>query len=168
MMHKAEKSWSGMRKYLEQEMLAPTLAGRVRYDCAAYPGMQHGIRFQVFVDDIRISQFSMETMAKELYDGGRPVNPKQFWFSFCNTKLDIPVSDRTVFDDEDFASALKFYRSIDISTALASENPIVRMFAILDRRVGKRTLAKLRDQISIQPKWLQFYYNLRLSAENLI
>ena len=26
-------SWSGMRKYLEQEMLASVLHGRVRYGC---------------------------------------------------------------------------------------------------------------------------------------
>ena len=166
-MPKAEKSWSGMRKYLEQEMLAPALAGRVRYDCAAYPGMQHGIRFQVFVDDVRISQFAMETMAKEIYDGSYPVDPRQFWASYWEAK-NLTVKERDAFDDEDFASALKFYRSVDISTALVSENPIVSMFAVLDRRVGKRTLAKLRNQIANQPEWLQFYYNLRLSAEQLI
>lgn len=35
-------SQSGMRKYLEQEMLAESLKGRVRYGCTAYPGMDVG------------------------------------------------------------------------------------------------------------------------------
>ena len=32
-------SWGGMRRYLEQEMLAPRLRGRVRYGCTTYVGM---------------------------------------------------------------------------------------------------------------------------------
>ncbi|WP_442861330.1 hypothetical protein [Butyrivibrio sp. XB500-5] len=38
-MGKILKSWSGMRKYLENEMLADSLRGRVRYNCTAYVGM---------------------------------------------------------------------------------------------------------------------------------
>ena len=53
----------------------------------------------------------------------------------------------------------------DIQTSLASDNPIVRMFAVLDRRVGKRTLEKLKDEIDRQPEWLQYFYRLRLGAE---
>ena len=30
-------SWSGMRKYLESEMLAESLHGRIRYGCTSYP-----------------------------------------------------------------------------------------------------------------------------------
>ena len=164
----AEKSWSGMRKYLEQDMLAPALRGRVRYDCAAYPGANHAIRFQVFVDGERISQFSMETMAKELYDGGKPTDISRFWSTYWDVKENAPVSERNVHDDWEFAAALRDYRHMDIQTALTSENPIVRMFAVLDRRVGKRTLEKLREQADAQPQWLQFYYQLRLSAEGLL
>ena len=38
-MSKILGSWSGMRKYLEQEMLAECLHGRVRYNCNSYVGM---------------------------------------------------------------------------------------------------------------------------------
>ena len=34
-MGKALGSWSGMRKYLEQEMLADSLLGRIRYGCTS-------------------------------------------------------------------------------------------------------------------------------------
>ena len=34
-------SWSGMRKYLEREMLAESLHGRIRYGCTSYPGMDN-------------------------------------------------------------------------------------------------------------------------------
>lgn len=167
-MPKAEKSWSGMRKYLEHDMLAPSLSGRIRYDCAAYPGAYHAIRFEVFVDGKRISQFSMETMAKALYDGNKPTDINQFWATYWDKKDNVSVAERTVHDDWEFAAALTYYRSVDIQTALASENPIVRMFAILDRRVGKRTLTKILEQVESQPQWLQYYYRLRLSAEKLM
>ncbi|MEL7657927.1 MAG: hypothetical protein AAGU75_18695, partial [Bacillota bacterium] len=38
-MAKAMGSWSGMRKYLESEMLASALKGRIRYSCTTYVGM---------------------------------------------------------------------------------------------------------------------------------
>ena len=41
------------------------------------------------------------------------------------------------------------------------------MFAILDRRVGKRTLEKLKDTLDEQPEWLKQFYILRIEAENL-
>ncbi|MBR2957971.1 MAG: hypothetical protein IKC20_06945, partial [Clostridia bacterium] len=78
-----------------------------------------------------------------------------------------PVESRNAFDDEDFADGLALYRSLTISEALNSENPIVRMFAVLDRRVGKRTLKKLKDNISNQPEWLRVFYIMRTQAENI-
>lgn len=43
-----------------------------------------------------------------------------------------------------------------------SENSIERMFAILDRRIGKRTLSDIKDSLENQPEWLQIFYRLRL------
>ena len=50
-------------------------------------------------------------------------------------------------------SALFGYQSIAVY--LDDENAVVRMFVILDRRVGKCTLVKLASNIDSQPEWLQ-------------
>ena len=42
-----------------------------------------------------------------------------------------------------------------IAVYLDDENAVVRMFVILDRRVGKCTLVKLASNIDSQPEWLQ-------------
>lgn len=42
------------------------------------------------------------------------------------------------------------------------------MFAIFDRRIGKRTLEKIQDTIEEQPEWLCELYLLRINAENCI
>ena len=68
---------------------------------------------------------------------------------------------------EDFCEALAEYRNQDIKNSIQSDNPIVRMFAILDRRIGKRTLKSLKDSLVEQPEWLKPFYLLRFEAENL-
>ena len=170
-MGKAEKSWSGMRRYLEKEMLAPSLSGRVRYHCASYTGMENGLRFEVYIDGEKACLFSMETMAKALYDGPRPIEPDQlqssFWNHYWQEKRSTSVSERDVYDDMEFADALTRYRQQTIEASLNDEDPIVRMFAVLDRRVGKRTLEKLRERITEQPSWLAVFYRLRFKAEGI-
>ena len=67
----------------------------------------------------------------------------------------------------EFAEALCIYRKLNINESIISPNPIVRMFAVLDRRVGKRTLEKIKHDIQNQPKWLRYFYRLRLDSENI-
>lgn len=160
-------SWSGMRKYLEEEMLAESLKGRVRYSCTTLAGMDHCGLFGIHVDNQTIQQFSMETVASSVYDGGRPVEKWAYWRGFWAEKDNTPLEKRKAFDDMEFAEALRAYRSLSIDESLHSTNPIVRMFAILDRRVGKRTLEKVAGSIGEQQMWLQYFYRLRLNAENI-
>ena len=49
--------------------------------------------------------------------------------------------------------------------SLLSDNPLVRMFAMLDRRIGKRTLRKMQQALPLQPDWLAQFYRLRFCAE---
>lgn len=76
----------------------------------------------------------------------------------------IPQLERDEYEDYEFAQALKAYRNQPIQESLKSNDPIVRMFAILDRRVGKRTLERLKDSINDQPEWLRCLYCVRVAA----
>lgn len=80
---------------------------------------------------------------------------------------DTSLENRREFDDCEFACALRKYRSVDIISALNDNDPIVRMFAVMDRRIGKRTLMKLKNSIDEQPEWLGLFYKLRLDAEKI-
>ena len=51
--------------------------------------------------------------------------------------------------------------------SLLSDDPPVRMFAILDRRIGKRTLRKIQQALPLQPDWLAQFYRPRFCAEKL-
>lgn len=42
------------------------------------------------------------------------------------------------------------------------------MLAIMDRRIGKRSIKKLLDNIENEPLWIKKYIYLRAGAEGLI
>ena len=46
-------SRSGMRKYPETEMAAPSLRGHVRYNCAAFAGMDGCHIYEIFIGGCR-------------------------------------------------------------------------------------------------------------------
>lgn len=50
--------------------------------------------------------------------------------------------------------------------SLHSENPLIKMFAVLDRRTGKRALQKIKENTKNEPQWLREIYKLRTEAEN--
>lgn len=163
-------SFSGMRKYLEQEMLAKTLRGRVRYGCTAYVGMDGCHIFEICVDGKPMKRFSWETVNTYFMNNGytknkNPSGTAEYWREFWTLLDRYSVNERDEFTDEEFCEALTLYRTQDIRESIASPNPLVRMFAVLDRRIGKRTLAKLETEMEKQPLWLQPFYHLRISAE---
>lgn len=165
-------SWSGMRKYLEKEMLASSLNGLVRYNCTSYVGMDGCHIFEIYIDSQLIKQFSWETVNTYFIKNGckenaNPFGTKEYWDEFWALMYTIPIQSRTEYTDNEFCDALEKYRHQNIQDSLKSENPLERMFAILDRRLGKRTLIYVKKSISEQPEWLQLFYQLRLDLENI-
>ena len=77
------------------------------------------------------------------------------------------MKSRMEYTDSEFCDALEKYRNQSIKDSINSENPIERMFAILDRRIGKRILSDIKDSLDTQPEWLQMFYRLRLESEGI-
>lgn len=168
-------SWSGVRKYLEQEMLAECLKGRIRYNCTTYVGMDGCKIFEIFVDNTLIKQFSLETVNTYFINNGlssgnsrkHHMNITEYWDDFWETLDRIPMDERKEYTDGEFCDALEQYRNQSIQESICSNDPLVRMFAVLDRRIGKRTITNIINKGDIQPQWLQYFYNLRFEAENI-
>ncbi len=171
-MSKILGSWSGMRKYLEKEMLAESLQGRVRYGCTHYAGMDGSRFFELCIDSKQVKCFSWETVNSYFIKNGykrkrNPVGKSEYWEEFWSLLNQYTVTERTEYTDEEFCDALERYRNQDIQKSLRSDHPIVKMFAILDRRVGKRTLEKIKDECGCEPLWLQQIFFLRFEAEQI-
>jgi hypothetical protein len=164
-------SWSGMRKYLEQEMLADSLQGRVRYNCTTYVGMDGCHIFEVYIDNKLVKQFSWETANTYFIEKGYKKNLshfgiREYWDEFWALMDSVPMQARQEYTDNEFCKSLENYRNQSIQDSIQSENPLERMFAVLDRRVGKRSLGKLKETMEEQSEWLQQFYRLRLNIEN--
>ena len=99
-MGKYEGSWSGMRRYLEHDMLAPCLYGRVRYGCTAYVGMDGSRIFEICIDGRPVKHFSLETVNTWFLDNGyrpgpRPVGLGEYWDGLWMLLDEVPRSRRT-------------------------------------------------------------------------
>lgn len=151
-----EGSWKGMKKRLEQDMLCESLRGRVSYHFEVYPKLSDGSGcFHIMLDGKTVKKFGYYYSASKL---GWPQT-----FSWK-----ISMEERDEYTSWEWADALAAYRNQSIAESLASPNPIQRMFAIVDRRVGKRTLQKLCDSVDDQPDWLRTFYEARLTAEGIV
>lgn len=163
-------SWSGMRRYLEKDMLAESLKGRVRYGCTAYDGMDGCRVFEVCVDGAPVKHFSWETVNTYFIEQGckeKSGDVRGYWAGFRPLLERYPIDRRTEYTDEEFCQALEAYRNQSIQESLRSGNPIVQMFAILDRRAGKGMLREIQKNIGDQPEWLRPFCLLRLNAEKM-
>ena len=70
--------------------------------------------------------------------------------------------------DADFINSLTIYLKTDIASALQSDNYLLRVFAYMDRRVGKRTLVKIKDEVENLPEWVKQFYQFRCEADGVV
>ena len=94
-------------------------------------------------------------------------------FAIYTLKKEFAFMDDTalqlgIFDQRCFYNAFAEFDQQSIEMSLKSENLIVRIFAVLDRRVGKRRLALMKETIAEEPDTFREFYAIRMKAEGLI
>lgn len=70
-----------------------------------------------------------------------------------------------VFCQRCFYNAFNEFDNQSIEKSLESENMLIRILAVLDRRVGKRKLEKIKLTIEDEPEMFQKFYNIRMQFE---
>lgn len=163
-------SWSGIRAKLEKDYLASSLRGHITYFATSYSRCpDHEGRAAVLYNGNEILKsnyyehmISQNIQWNNIKDDESDIYSSEKW----RKAFDLALNEGT-FDQTYFYMAFNEFDNQDIQQSLISENPIVRLFAILDRRIGKRTLIKLKDQIDNELDWLKPFYLLRFEAENI-
>ncbi len=145
-------NWSGIRKKLEQNYLADCLRGRIQYFVTRYREAHDGV-----------GRACIRLDGKEILQGCH-FHTERYWTNV----MDDHALDLGAFDEGDFYAAFQQFNNQSIEKSLNSENLIVRIFAVLDRRVGKRTLLKLEESIQNEPVNFQTFYAIRMEAEGLL
>jgi hypothetical protein len=67
----------------------------------------------------------------------------------------------------DFYDAAKRFLTMPIDDCLKSNEILLNIFALVDRRVGKRRLMNLEEQMSLKHPIVQYFYKLRIDSLGL-
>ncbi len=147
-------------------MLCDELRGRVSYFLTRY----HQVHNAYGRASIRLDQQEMVCFSWiEMYRQENDLNKIGDETGRGDTN-DLILKNRwdasTTYCDMDFLSAAISFLQMSITDALSSEDFIVQIFAIMDRRVGKRTLQKIKESGVYQgyPSWVKQFFDLRLGA----
>ena len=73
-----------------------------------------------------------------------------------------------VFDEYCFYKAFNEFDNQSIEESLKSDDLIVRIFAVLDRRIGKRRLKLMKATIADEPETFREFYAIRAKAEGML
>ena len=164
------KSWSDLKKQMS-DLLCDSLKGRISYFYTRYHKDRGSFgRATINLDKNELISFSWDVgIDIQWNDEYRACieNPDIDQETIHNTLMNEKWMQQGTLCHHDFLEAATTYLRIDISTALNSDNYIFRVFAYMDRRVGKRTLIKIKDEVETLPEWVKQFYRIRCEAEGL-
>jgi len=160
------KSWSGLNQQLN-ECLCISLKNRVSYFLTRYHEVHNSYgRAAIRLDGKELVVFSWSDMRKQECDTDKRRKENGIRESDI-LELENKWEKEGTLSEWDFLQAATDFLQMPIADALNSENCLIRIFAIMDRRVGKRTIQQIHDFgiYKTYPEWVQQFYSLRFNAE---
>lgn len=164
-------TWSGMRKKLEHDYLCPALHGRIQYFATSYSkSLDHEGRAAIRLDGVEVLRSNYYDYYQNYWkryqalrqEGAGEDDPKKpFQLAYEGALND------GCFDQWFFYEAFRIFDNQSIEKSLVSENPLVRIFALLDRRLGKRRLLAMAETMEQELDWVRVFYVIRMEAEGL-
>lgn len=158
-------TWTKIRYKLEKEYLAEALKGKIRYFATSYSKCpDHEGRAAILFEGKQVISGSYcEQWSKA------EMLPKDDTLKIRLSR-EFPFIDNTAlkygqFDQRCFYNAFNEFDNQSIELSINSDNLLIRIFAILDRRVGKRTLYKIKENILNEPEIFKQFFNIRMNAE---
>lgn len=176
------KSWSYLKKQMNN-LLCDTLKDRISYFYTTYHEVHnaygrasiHYMGKELITcswnqgydqqADIIEQYKKMDHVPSAIHDYAGAV--KAFEIAKTNASKEVWMQECKLCE-YDFLASITTYLNTAIEACLCSDNYLLRVFAYMDRRVGKRTLVKIKDEMAILPEWVKQFYNLRCEAEKII
>lgn len=156
------KSWSELNKQLT-DFLCDELKSHLSYFLTRYHKVHNSYgRAAIRLDNQELVCFSWIELYRQEYDLNEIWKKTGIWDS-SNPDLKKKWDENASYHDMDFLSAAMSFLQMPIMQALYHEDYIIRIFAIVDRRIGKRTLQEIRKSRDYQylPAWVKQFYELR-------
>lgn len=157
------KSWSNLKKQMN-DLLCDSLKDKISYFYTSYHDVHNAYgRVTINYEKKELVVFSWVEMYEQEYEVSRLLREgKIVSYEELQKEKWIPVG---ILCDKDFIQYLTIYLKTDIAASLHSDNYLLRVFAYMDRRVGKRTLVKMKDEVDMLPEWVKQFYRIRCEAE---
>ena len=161
-------TWSGIRKTLESEYLAESLKGHISYFATSYSrSPDHEGRAAIRYNGKEIIKgcyYHNWTKAASFPKDEKYEKRMKEAFAF----IDDTAIKLGVFDQRCFYEAFDEFDNQSIEKSLYSENLLVRIFAVLDRRVGKRKLISMKETIENEDDTFKEFFTIRMNAEGIV
>ena len=172
------KSWGNLKKQM-QDLLCTSLQNKITYFYTRYHKQRGSFgRASINCDKQELISFSWDigldiqwadeykTILSEK-DSQKFGNIREMQRQIHETLMREKWMPNGTLYHMDFLHAVLKYLQTDVISALHSDNYLLRIFAYMDRRIGKRTLVKIKDEVEILPDWVKKFYKLRCEAEGL-
>ena len=184
-------TWSGIRNKLESDYLCPALRGRIQYFATSYwESHDQTGRAAIRLDGVEVLRSNYYAYEQNYWnryqalrrEGVGEDDPKAPFRMAHEGTLNDGCFDNIFFyeafhefdlndgcfDNGFFYEAFHKFDNQSIEKSLVSGNPLVRIFALLDRRLGKRRLLPLEESMEQELDWVRAFYVIRMQAEGLM
>ena len=178
------KSWSSLKKQMN-ELLCPELKGKISYFYTTYHKVHNAYgRASISYNNNELVCFSWDKKLSQVQDIKEQYSKMDYvpsmirgdTYKDCIKALNLAQENASkekwmpdcILCEGDFIHSISLYLNTDITLSLHSDNYLLRVFAYMDRRVGKRTLLKIQNEVKELPEWVNQFYFIRCEAENLI
>ncbi len=165
--------WSKTNQKL-QNFLCDSLKGRVRYFITSYRKAhdQTG-RGAIIVDGKEVLNACFLNKQVKDYYRSQEISKNPSYIPKYNSELSNLWEAQDMLYKEglrgdcDFTLAVKSILTKSIDECINSEDYLTRIFAIVDRRMGKKRLLKTKSNYDDMHELEQFFYDLRCEAEGI-
>ena len=164
------KSWSNLKKQM-YELLCDSLKEKISYFYTSYHEVHNAYgRATINYHKKELAAFSWA----EMYAQEREVSQRHqedrraSWEEMYEEMEKEKWMPEGTLCEGDFINSVTIYLKTDVATALRSDNYLLRVFAYMDRRVGKRTLVKIQGEVEDLPEWVKQFYRIRCEADGIV
>lgn len=160
------KSWSNLKSQMN-DLLCDSLKNKISYFYTSYHEVHNAYgRATINFEKKEMAAFSWVEMYEQEYEMSQLYQEgKKSSCAEMEKKKWMPEGKLC---EIDFINSITIYLKTDVTSSLSSDNYLLRVFAYMDRRVGKRTLVRIKDDVENLPEWVKRFYRIRCEADGVI
>lgn len=187
-------AWSKTKQQLES-FICPSLVGRVEYRATSYRyahdksgrchitvdkkevfnmcDSKYGIKWYQTVQEIKKEGQVLIPVSEEELEVVRKMKvPEEAVLKVArNRKMsdlaELIIKEQGILSKTDFLKEANTFLTSSIESSLESDHILPNIFALIDRRVGKKKLRMLKDEMGLKHPIVQYFYKLRCEADNI-